>query len=101
MVDDQALDRTAAAFDLEAKAIHHGADDNGSGTTTVMELVRRFAAIPERQGRRLVFITFSAEEMGLLGSQHYCNKDPIFPLAETVAMPANNNILIFARGRDD
>jgi hypothetical protein len=68
------------------KQIHHGADDNGSGTTAVMELTRRFGQMKDRQGRRLVFITFSAEEMGLLGSQHYCNKDPIFPLADTVAM---------------
>jgi hypothetical protein len=70
----------------KAKAIHHGADDNASGTTSVMELARRFAAMPERQGRRLVFITFSAEEMGLLGSRYYCNKEPLFPLAQTVAM---------------
>jgi len=70
----------------KTKAIHHGADDNGSGTTTVMELARRFAANPGRQGRRLVFMTFSAEEMGLLGSRHYCNKEPLFPLSETVAM---------------
>ncbi len=68
------------------KAIHHGADDNGSGTTTMMELARRFAAVPERQGRRLVFMAFSAEEMGLLGSRHYCNKEPLFPLSQTVAM---------------
>ncbi|HMF18365.1 MAG TPA: M28 family peptidase [Gemmataceae bacterium] len=68
------------------KEIHHGADDNASGTTSVIELARRFGAMPNRQGRRLVFMTFSAEEMGLLGSRHYCNKEPIFPLADTVAM---------------
>jgi hypothetical protein len=60
-------------------ALHPGADDNGSGTTTVLELARRFASIPNRQGRRLVFITFSGEELGLFGSQHYCNS-PLFPL---------------------
>jgi hypothetical protein len=68
------------------KAMHPGADDNGSGTTTVMELARRFGAIKNRQGRRLVFMLFSAEERGLLGSQHYCNKEPLFPLESTVAM---------------
>ncbi len=40
----------------------------------------------DRQGRRLVFITFSGEELGLLGSRYYCNKQPLFPLADTVAM---------------
>jgi hypothetical protein len=69
-----------------AKAIHPGADDNGSGTTTVMELARRFGALKERQGRRLVFILFSGEERGLLGSKHYCNKEPLFPLEGTAAM---------------
>ena len=70
----------------KVKEIHHGADDNASGTTSVIELARRFAAMPNRERRRLVFVTFSAEEMGLLGSQHYCNKEPLFPLADTVAM---------------
>jgi hypothetical protein len=65
--------------------IHHGADDNGSGTTSVLELARRFAEIPNRKGRRLVFMTFSGEERGLLGSRHYC-KEPVFPLGDTVAM---------------
>jgi hypothetical protein len=68
------------------KEIHHGADDNGSGTTSVIELARRFGRMKEPHGRRLVFMTFSAEEMGLLGSRHYCNKEPLFPLANTVAM---------------
>ena len=51
-----------------------------------MELARRFGAMPNRQGRRIVFMTFSAEERGLLGSRHYCNKEPLFPLDKTVAM---------------
>jgi hypothetical protein len=66
--------------------IHHGADDNGSGTTAVIELARRFGAIKDRQGRRLVFMTFSAEESGLLGSRHYCVKEPLFALEDTAAM---------------
>jgi Zn-dependent M28 family amino/carboxypeptidase len=68
------------------KEIHHGADDNASGTTTMMELGRRFAKMKDRQGRKLVFMAFSAEESGLLGSRHYCNKEPLFPLEKTVAM---------------
>ncbi|HEV2945831.1 MAG TPA: M28 family peptidase, partial [Gemmataceae bacterium] len=70
---------------LKKPAIHHGADDNGSGTTALMELARRFGQQPNRSGRRLVFIAFSGEEMGLLGSEYYC-KHPLFPLSETVAM---------------
>ena len=65
--------------------IHHGADDNASGSTTIMELARRFAALPDRKGRRLVFMTFSGEELGLEGSKYYCDH-PLFPLEETAAM---------------
>ena len=65
--------------------IHYGADDNASGTTGLMELARRFGAIKNRQGRRIVFIAFSAEEIGLVGSQFYC-KEPLFPLDKTGAM---------------
>jgi len=71
--------------DLKTMAIHHGADDNGSGTTSILELARRFGAVPKREGRRLVFMTFSAEESGLFGSEAYC-KDPLFPLDKTAAM---------------
>jgi hypothetical protein len=66
-------------------ATHYGADDNGSGTTSILELARYFAEIPNRQGRRLIFIAFSGEELGLFGSAHYC-KDPSFPLDKTAAM---------------
>jgi hypothetical protein len=66
-------------------AIHPGADDNASGTTAILELARRFASVPKRQGRRLVFVAFSGEELGLNGSVYYC-KNPLFPLNETNAM---------------
>ncbi len=66
-------------------AIHPGADDNASGTVTLMELARRFAPLKDRPGRRLVFIAFSGEELGLFGSEYYC-KHPLFPLKDTAAM---------------
>lgn len=70
---------------LKQPTIHHGADDNGSGTTTLLELARRFAGQKNREGRRLVFMAFSGEERGLLGSDHYC-RNPLIPLADTAAM---------------
>ncbi|HEV8061944.1 MAG TPA: M28 family peptidase [Gemmataceae bacterium] len=73
------------ARNLKEPAIHHGADDNGSGTTLMIELSRHFAAMPNRQGRKLVFMAFSGEESGLIGSAYYC-KNPLFPLADTAAM---------------
>jgi aminopeptidase YwaD len=66
--------------------IHHGADDNASGTAGVLELARLFATQQQPRPRRtIVFIAFSGEEEGLLGSNYYVNH-PIVPLANTVAM---------------
>ena len=64
--------------------IHHGADDNASGTAGVMELARLFVA--EKSNRRsILFMAYAGEEMGLLGSAHYVD-NPMLPLDRTVAM---------------
>ena len=65
--------------------IHHGADDNASGTAGVLELARLFTAQKPRPKRTIVFMAFSGEEEGLLGSNYYVNH-PLLPLANTVAM---------------
>jgi hypothetical protein len=64
--------------------IHHGADDNASGTAAIIELARQLAADKDNK-RTLIFIAFSGEEEGLFGSNFYVN-NPIFPLDRTVAM---------------
>jgi Peptidase family M28/PDZ domain len=64
--------------------IHHGADDNASGTAAVLELARMFTQGPKPR-RTIVFIAFSGEEEGLIGSNYYVNH-PVVPLANTVAM---------------
>lgn len=63
--------------------IHHGADDNASGTAGMLELARIFSA--QKPRRTMVFIAFSGEEEGLIGSNYYVNH-PVVPLANTVAM---------------
>ena len=68
-----------------SRDIHNGADDNASGTATVLEMVRRLSKRSEPLPRRVVFMTFSGEERGLLGSQHYVNH-PLYSLKDTVAM---------------
>ena len=65
--------------------IHHGADDNASGVAGVLELARIFATQRPKPKRTMVFIAFSGEEEGLLGSNYYVNH-PVKPLANTVAM---------------
>ena len=64
--------------------IHHGADDNASGTAAVLELARQFAK-EKNNKRTLIFMAFGGEEEGLLGSKYYVN-NPVWPLDKTVAM---------------
>jgi hypothetical protein len=68
-----------------SRDIHNGADDNASGTAMVLELARRLAARRDPPPRRLVFMAFSGEERGLLGSRYYV-QHPLFPLSSTVMM---------------
>lgn len=74
------------AFTLK-KEIHNGADDNGSGTAVLVEVARLLSLRHARHplGRRVVFIAFTAEESGLIGSERYV-RDPLIPLNQTVAM---------------
>jgi len=68
-----------------AGQVHPGADDNASGTAAVLELARGLAARRSELKRSLVFLTFSGEELGLLGSAYY-TAHPLWPLDKTVAM---------------
>ena len=65
--------------------IHNGADDNASGVAALLEIARRLVAIGRPLPRKIVFIAFTGEERGLLGSAHYL-KDPVVPLKDTIAM---------------
>ena len=81
-------------------AIHNGADDNASGVAAMLELARMFTSPDSLTPRRsILFIAFSAEEMGALGSTAYI-RDPIVPLEDTVAM-INMDMVGRARPGDD
>lgn len=54
-------------------AIHNGADDNASGTAALMELARYLGKREDLTGHNYLFVAFSAEEMGLLGSNYFVN----------------------------
>ena len=64
--------------------VHHGADDNASGTAAIIEMARAFAK-EKKNKRMIIFIAFSGEEEGLFGSKYYVN-NPVFPIENTVAM---------------
>ena len=67
--------------------IFNGADDNGSGTSTILEVAEAFVTA-KKQGvgprRSVLFLMVSGEEKGLLGSEYYASH-PIFPLENTIA----------------
>jgi hypothetical protein len=63
--------------------IYNGADDDASGTASVIEIAAALAALPARPKRSIVFVALFGEELGDLGS-HYYARHPIFPLAKTV-----------------
>src|SRR6185369_13524207 len=64
---------------------HHGADDNASGSAGLLELARMLTKQPTKPRRTIVFIAFSGEEEGLLGSDYYVSH-PLLPLQNTAAM---------------
>ncbi|HTQ80211.1 MAG TPA: M20/M25/M40 family metallo-hydrolase, partial [Thermoanaerobaculia bacterium] len=66
----------AGSLTPDSKAIHHGADDNASGTAAVLEAARTLAAERGKLRRDLYFVAFSGEESGVLGSTAFTRKPP-------------------------
>lgn len=64
--------------------IYNGANDDGSGTVSVIEMARALAGMRVHPKRTMVFMTFFGEERGELGSEYYV-KHPLFPLSKTLA----------------
>jgi hypothetical protein len=65
--------------------VYPGADDNGSGSTAVLSIARAMAANPVKPKRSVLFMWFTAEEVGLLGSKYY-TENPIKPLDKMTCM---------------
>ena len=61
----------------DVPAIHNGADDNASGTAGVIELGQKLSENHSKLKRSFVFVAFTGEEMGLLGSKEFVNKPPV------------------------
>jgi len=61
----------------DERAVHNGADDNASGTAGVIELAQKLQANKSLLKRSIVFVAFSGEEMGLLGSKEFVKESPV------------------------
>jgi hypothetical protein len=64
--------------------VFNGADDNGSGMVTLLEVAEAFMSMKEKPKRSIVFLWVTAEEVGLLGSKYYI-ENPVFPIEKTIA----------------
>jgi Peptidase family M28 len=69
---------------VEGDNIFNGANDDGSGTVSVIELASALSSLKVRPKRSIVFMTFFGEEKGLLGSRYY-GRHPVFAIEKTIA----------------
>ncbi len=77
-------DHLGVRADGPGDRIYNGANDDGSGTVSVMEVARALARLGKHPRRSIVFMTFFGEEEGLIGSEYYAHH-PVWPLAKTIA----------------
>lgn len=94
---------------VKGDSIYNGAVDNATGVAALLELAAAFQQSPHRPERSVVFISFTGEEQGLLGSEFYA-KNPVFPVQQTVAdinmdmmglAGKTKDIIIYGYGQSD
>ena len=93
------LDHVGVGEPVSGDAVYNGADDDGSGTVSLLEIAEAFqTARNEGHGprRSVLFLHVTGEEKGLLGSEFYADREPLVPIASTVA-----NLNIDMIGRQD
>lgn len=86
---------TSAKSTDDRDQIYNGANDDGSGTVSVIAIAKALASLKLRPKRSIIFMTFCGEELGLLGSRYYA-EHPVVPLRQTIA-----NINLEQVGRSD
>ena len=79
--------------------IYNGAQDNASGTAGLLEIARAFTKLPQPPKRSILFLSVTAEEQGLLGSEYY-SVTPIYPLAKTAANINMDGLNVYGRTKD-
>ena len=79
--------------------IYNGAIDNASGVGALIEIARSFTSLPVAPKRSILFMAVTAEEQGLLGSEYY-SRQPIYPLAKTLAAINMDALNVHGQTRD-
>lgn len=77
-------DHLGMRADMAGDNIYNGANDDGSGTVSVIEVASALAAMKERPKRSILFLNVFGEELGMLGSSYY-GRHPLVPVAATIA----------------
>ena len=79
--------------------VYHGAVDNASGVGGLIEIARAFSKLAEPPKRSLLFLSVTAEEQGLLGSEYYA-LNPVYPLAKTLAVVNMDALNVYGKTSD-
>jgi Zn-dependent M28 family amino/carboxypeptidase len=91
------MDHVGVGQPVNGDSIYNGADDDGSGTTGILEVARAFQAMGVRPKRSIVILHVSGEEKGLVGSEWF-SEHPTLPLNQIVA---DINIDMIGRNNPD
>ena len=84
---------------VDGDSIYNGAEDNASGTASVLTVAEAFVRSGVRTSRSLVFVGFAAEESGLIGSQALAD-NPVIPLRDIAAILNLDVVNLYGRTRD-
>ena len=85
VIYDAHWDHFGVGSPVNGDSIYNGAADNATGTAGLLTLAKAYAAMKTPPKRSILFLSVTAEEQGLLGSQYYAT-NPIYPLAKTLAV---------------
>lgn len=85
--------------EIDGDKIYHGAQDNATGIGGLIEIARAFVRLPRAPRRSILFLAVTAEEQGLLGSEYYA-RNPIYPLARTLAVINMDALNVHGRTKD-
>ena len=84
---------------VDGDSIYNGAADNGTGCGMLIEMARAWAVLPQKPRRSAIFLSVTAEEAGLLGSEYY-GQHPVVPAGKTAAAINFDMFMPYGRARD-
>jgi Zn-dependent M28 family amino/carboxypeptidase len=84
---------------LKGDQIYNGAADNASGSAGLIEIARAYSRLTPAPKRSIIFLSVTAEEQGLLGSEYYA-ENPLYPLKDTLADINMDELNLWGKTKD-